>query len=134
MTDLHVDEQQPTIVQTGAELVQPLVDHAEKITRLENEVAKYDVELARRIGSLRDEITQEMNSRMTGHNERIDALAKRLDDLLALAEEVPEEVVEAPEEVAETVVPEVVEPKPEQKPENAPKGMLARRKAKHVRR
>lgn len=113
------------VIDTGNELIAPVVDHTEKLTRLEERQQQQESDFYRRISETEEQLRQAIEAGGQGMSERISALESKLEALLTKAEE------EAPEEVPDAV--EFGEPEVEQSPappEKMPRGIRARRKAR----
>lgn len=110
-----------TIVQSGGsdELVQPVVDHAERLTRMEERQARQEEEHARQL--------YEMESRI---NESVSARLSALEEAARAAAEAAAEAAAAPPEEAAATLEEEVEV-PHVAPEK-PRGMRRRRKARRA--
>lgn len=107
------------IVEKTNELVQPVVDHTEKITRIEERQAQHQEEMMRQLGTLEERL-----ARSTGS--QVEVLERRIAELEAKIAEAAEPVI--PDESVDLVLPEI-EPSPAP-PEKARSGMRHRRKAK----
>lgn len=112
---------QPVLETANDELVAPVIDHAEKITRIEERQAQHQVELARQLVELEERLR-------TASGSQIDSLMQRiagLEDKIAAS---AEENVGVPDESIELELPEVeASPAP---PEKIKQGLRHRRKAK----
>lgn len=113
------------VIDTGNELVAPVIDHTEKLAQLEAKTNQQESDFYRRISETEDQLRQAIEAGGQGMSERITALESKLEALLAKAEEVPEE--ELPNAVDFEVPPIEDSPAP---PEKMPRGIRARRKAR----
>jgi hypothetical protein len=104
------------IVQAPQELTQPVIDHAERIARIEQQQAEHAVRFAEAIAAAESRLREEMASRLAA----AEAAAARAAEA---AKEPPEEVADLVEEEVE--VPHVVK--------ETPRGIRGRRKAKRSR-
>lgn len=100
------------VVNVPQELTAPVVDHAERIARIEERQARRDEELAQQLAALEGRLSEGFNTRMSAYEA---AIAKAAEE----AEAAPEEVEELGEEEVE--VPRVQE---------RPRGIHGRRKAR----
>lgn len=96
----HTHPEQPTpptiplvtpVVNTGSELVQPVVDHGAKIATLEEKQSQYEDKLFSEISSVRSDLYSAIENSTSGWSERIAGLESRLEELLAKAAEIPAE-------------------------------------------
>ena len=114
----------PTVVtqpidQTGDALVTPIVDHTEKITRIEERQAQHQEEMIRQLSELEERLRTASSSQVEGLISRINALEEKL---TASAR------VEATPHSVEIVPPAIVtSPEPVEK---IRQGLIHRRKAK----
>lgn len=107
------------VVDAGSELTQPVVDHAERITRVEEQQARAQEDRFREMRELEERLLSASNSQVEGLREQIAALTARIE---AVPQEVPEE------ENVELELPDVdASPAP---PEKVRQGLRHRRKAK----
>ena len=98
------------VVNTGGEVVQPVIDHASKIATLEERQSQYDNKLFEEISKVRSDLSTAIEESTRGANERVAALENRLGELLARAAEVAtpsESTPAAPEVEVETPAPQV---------------------------
>lgn len=109
----------PTIVHNegGSELVQPVVDHAERLTRLEERQAQHEVDVMRRLDEAESRINESVSSRLSALEEAARAAAEAAAEAAAAPVEETEELAED-----EIDVPHVA---PEKR-----KGIRGRRKAR----
>lgn len=84
-------------MEENTELVAPVVDHAEKIARMEEREAAREAELNRSLESLRNDLFTRVDETSNGTSERLSALEARIKALLTKPE--PEQVEEQAEEV-----------------------------------
>lgn len=112
----------PVIEKTN-ELVAPVVDHTEKITRIEERQAQHQEEMMRQLSGLEERLASATGS-------QIDSLQRRIVELEAKIAETAAPVI--PDDSVELTLPEI-EPSPAP-PEKVRSGMrhrrLAKRKAK----
>lgn len=109
------------VIDTGNELTQPVVDHTEKITRLEERQAQMQEDRFREMRELEERLMSATASQAQGLQERIAALEAKI-------EAAATETAEVPEAGVEVVLPEVENsPAP---PEKIRQGMRHRRKAR----
>lgn len=107
-----------TIVQDAPdELVQPVIDHTERLTRLEERQAQHEVDVMRRLDEAESRINENVSSRLSALEEAARAAA-------AAAAEAAAAPVEETEELAEDEI-EVPRVAPEKR-----KGIRGRRKAR----
>lgn len=117
--------------QQTPELVQPVIDHTEKITRLEERQTQQEAELYRRLSETESQLRQAIEEGGRGASERIATLEEKLEGLLAKIEAAaaPAPAPEAPAAPPGGVdfeVPAIEEsPAP---PEKVQRGIRARRK------
>lgn len=114
--------------QSTPELVAPLVDHTEKITRLEERVTQQESDLFRRLNETESQLRQAIEEGGRGSAERIAALEEKLEGLLSKIEAAAPAPVapSAPAGGVEFEVPPIEEsPAP---PEKVQRGIRARRK------
>lgn len=108
------------VIDTGNELVAPVVDHAEKITRIEERQAQHQEEMFRELRGLEERLVTATGSQISRIEERISQVEGRI---AAQAEGAG-----VPDESVELTLPEVeASPAP---PEKIRQGMSHRRKAK----
>ena len=109
------------VVDAGSELTQPIVDHTEKITRLEEQQARMQEERFREMRELEERLLNATASQAQGLQERMAALEAKM-------EAAATETAEVPEAGVDVVLPEVEDsPAP---PEKMKQGMRHRRKAR----
>src|SRR6266699_220337 len=102
------------VVETGNELVAPVVDHAERVTRIEERQAQHQEEMLRQIGELETRLQNASGEQVTRLEARIAELEGRL------------EREAAPPESVELELPDVeTSPAP---PEKIRQGLRHRRK------
>ena len=101
-----------TAGETANALVEPVVDHTDRIRGLEERHGQLEGKLFDEIGRVRGEIESAINNSTSGWNERISGLENKLSELLAQASKVPEEAVEPVADVV-SKAPEVVVETPE---------------------
>ena len=107
------------VIDTGNELVAPVVDHTEKITRIEERQAQHQEEMMRELRGLEDRLVTATGSQVAAIEERMARLETRI-EAAASPDPVPESV--------ELTLPEVeASPAP---PEKIRQGLSHRRKAK----
>lgn len=107
------------IVEKAAELTQPVIDHTEKITRIEERQAQHQEEMLRQLSGLEERLANATGSQIDSLLMRI---AKLEDKIAATAEPV------IPDDSIELTLPEI-EPSPAP-PEKARQGLRHRRIAK----
>lgn len=107
------------IIEKTAELTQPVIDHTEKITRIEERQAQHQEEMMRQLSGLEERLASATGS-------QIDSLQKRIGELEAKIAESAAPVI--PDDSVELTLPEV-EPSPAP-PEKVRSGMRHRRIAK----
>lgn len=113
MGDDNVAPPVTTVVEGGKELTAPVVEHTERITRIEEHQAQQEEKLYRDLQSLREELANASSEQISGIHSRMDAIETKLSELLAKS---TEEVEEVPEGAVEMVTPEVqVNPEPPEK-------------------
>ena len=98
------------VVNTGGEVVQPVIDHAAKIASLEERQGQMDTKLFDAISEVRSDLYRAIEESTSGANERVAALEEKLGELLAKATEVvtpSESTPAAPEVEVETPAPQV---------------------------
>jgi hypothetical protein len=88
------------IVNTGSELVQPVVDHAAKITEIEGRQSAQEDRLMSQIGEVRSDIARMIEESSTGWQGRVSALEDKLAALLDKSEALTAPPVEAAVETA----------------------------------
>lgn len=110
------------------ELIAPVVDHTEKITRLEEKQTQYEEAIQRRIADLESQLRQAIEEGGRGAQERINSLEERINALLDKLEQAstPEPEPE-PEQGLEFNAPPIVEESPAP-PEKVLKGRRAKRR------
>jgi hypothetical protein len=125
----HEHEQPPAappivqpIVEASDELVAPVIDHAEKIVRIEERQAQHQREMIEQLAQLEERLLHASSS-------QIDGLMTRINDLESNTAKSTESAM--PDESIELELPEV-EPSPAP-PEKLKQGMRHRRKAKKLR-
>lgn len=139
-------EENKTIVNVPDNTVDHVVQHAERLTRLEDSQRGMYNQLTREIGDVRSELSQAIeharHEQVHVLEDRLNSLESKLDKLSEPIVEVPKKVVEEIEEAQEEaqeiesegaavkVVPEVET----QKQPPPPKGLRERRRAKHGKR
>ena len=105
------------VIDTGNELVAPVVDHTEKITRIEERQAQHQEEMIRQLGELESRLVTATSGQIAGIEEKIARLESKL------AESTP-----VPDESVELTLPDVeTSPAP---PEKIRQGLRHRRKAR----
>ena len=104
----------------SSDLTQPVVDHAERLARLEERYVQHEIDIGRRLDEMESRVNESVNARLAAVEE-----AAR-----AAAESAAEAVAEPPEEVEELAEDEIEVPRvaPEKR-----KGLRARRKARRNR-
>jgi len=111
---------QPVVETANDELVAPVIDHAEKITRIEERQSQHQVEMMRQLGELESRL-------VTATGSQVGALEQRIADLEGKIAANAENVG-VPDESIELELPEVeTSPAP---PEKMKQGMRHRRKAR----
>lgn len=110
------------VIDTGNELVAPVVDHTEKITRIEERQAQMQEERFREMRELEERLQSASASQVQGIMERIAALEAKIEAASASAEAEPEGAG------VELELPDVeTSPAP---PEKVRQGLRHRRKAR----
>jgi hypothetical protein len=109
------------IINAGEELTQPVIDHTEKITRIEERQAQHEVELLRQLTELEGRLQTATASQAQAIEERMARIEAKLEETAAAP-------IEAIPEAVDFDVPPIEEsPAP---PEKVKRGVRARRKAK----
>ena len=111
----------PPVQEANHELVAPVVDHAEKITRLEEHQARQEEEYGRQLIELEGRLSTATGSQVSALEEKIAALEAKIEASAAAP-------VEAVPDAVDFSVPDV-EPSPAP-PEKIRQGMRHRRKAR----
>ena len=111
------------VVETESQLTAPLIDHATRVTRVEERQAQHREEMIRQLAQLEERMATAASSQVESLRERIAGLEAKI---AASAEKV--ETVVTPDAVELTTLPDVA-PSPEP-PEKLRQGMRHRRKAK----
>jgi hypothetical protein len=118
------DEQPPQVVpvvQPANELIAPVVDHAEKITRIEEKQAQHEQELFRQLSELESRLSN-------ASKEDAERLYTRINELETKLEAMATKPAEELDEAVDFEVPPIEEsPAP---PEDMPRGRRAKRKAR----
>lgn len=104
----------------GSDLVQPVVDHAERLTRLEERQARHEEEVARRLAETESRVNESVSARLSALEEATRAAAAAA----------AEAAVAPPEEVEELAEDEVEVPRVHTE---KPRGIHGRRKARRNR-
>jgi hypothetical protein len=113
------------VIDTGNELVAPVVDHAEKITRLEEKQNQQEEAFYRRLSELQQELTTATGSQVAVIEERMSSIERKLDEMATPAADAVEDI---PDEAVEFAEPKVESsPAP---PEKLRRGIKHRRKAR----
>ena len=113
------------VVHAGEDLTDPVIQHTERITRIEEQQAQQQERMIRELGDLESRLRNATQEEAQSLYRRIDALEEKI---TALATKPVEEVEEAPGEAVEFVEP-AVEPSPAP-PEKERRGLRYRRKAR----
>lgn len=115
------------VVETGQQLVQPVVDHTEKITRIEERQAQQEEKLSRQLFELEDRLANASGERARQLEEKIAGLEAKLAEQATAPVEATEQ---APTDAVELAAPEVeASPAP---PEKLRKGMRHRKRARRA--
>jgi hypothetical protein len=113
------------VIDAGNELVAPVIDHAEKITHLEERQSQQEEAFYRRLSELQQELTTATGSQVAAIEERMAGIERKLEEMATPPAEAIEDV---PDEAVEFAEPEVESsPAP---PEKVRKGLRHRRKAR----
>ncbi len=121
----HATSQTPpvsTVIDTGDELTQPIIDHTEKITRIEERQAQHQEEMMRQLASLEERL-------MNASSGQVEGLRTRIGELEAKIESAPPEAP-IPESVTLTLPDVETSPAP---PERERHGLRHRRAARRKR-
>ncbi len=110
------------VIDAGSELVAPVVDHTEKITRIEERQAQHQEEMVRQLAGLEERLVTATSSQVAGIEERIVKLEEKI---AASAAASAEEIV--PDSVDMNLPDVEASPAP---PEKMRQGLSHRRKAK----
>ena len=113
------------VIEAGTELTAPVIDHTEKITRIEERQAQHEERLMRELGELESRLS-------TAREGEISSIREQISRLEAKMEEMVRPPVQAAEEVPETAV-ELAEPELEPSPappEKVRRGLRHRRRAR----
>jgi len=103
------------VVETGNELVAPVVDHAERVTRIEERQAQHQEEMFRELRALEERLQTASSSQVQGLMDRISHLEGKI-----------ETETHIPDESVELTLPDVeTSPAP---PEKIRQGLRHRRK------
>lgn len=113
------------VINTGDELTKPIIDHTEKITRIEERQAQHEEKLFRELSELESRVQNASQEKAEELYRRISEIEAKIEALATKPVEVAEE---APGEAVEFVEP-VVESSPAP-PENIRKGLRHRRRAR----
>ncbi len=116
----------PVIEAGEKELVAPVIDHTEKITRIEERQSRHEEDILRQIGELESRLSEASQSQANSIYERIAGLEGKLENLVEKAP--PEAPI--PESVELTLPDVETSPAP---PEKMRQGLSHRRKAKRKR-
>lgn len=142
MTDVSIPDATTTVVDTGGAALQPLVEHTERITKIEQEAIAREERLNSAIASTRDELMQALDSARTEQAAalqdkltRLEELQTKLEDLLTRSAPPAEPV--PPTGIPATPVTPVPAPEPEIEPpptkaDERPKGTRGRRHARRA--
>lgn len=123
--DVEVPQIVAPVVHAGEDLTDPVIQHTEKITRIEERQAQQEERLIRELGDLESRVRNASEETAQGLYRRISEIE---DKITALAEKPVEAAEDAPGEAVEFVEP-VVEPSPAP-PEKERRGLRHRRKAR----
>jgi hypothetical protein len=77
------------VIPPAPDVIQPVVDHAEKIGHMEERIAAQDANLFEQIGQVRSDLFSAIEESGRGVAERVTALEDKLASLLAKVEETP---------------------------------------------
>lgn len=120
----HTIETPPVIapvIDTGNELLQPVIDHTQRITEIEQRQARAAEETIQQIAQLEERLANASGNQFNEISERIARLESRLEEQIKPVEEIPEDGVEL-------AMPEVeASPAP---PEKVRRGLRHRRRAR----
>lgn len=109
------------VVETESQLTAPLIDHATRVTRVEERQAQHQQEMLRQLEQLEERMATAASSQVESLRERIAGLEEKIAANAIVAEKIPDAV-------ELTTLPDVA-PSPEP-PEKMRSGMRHRRKAK----
>ena len=113
------------VIEAGTELTAPVIDHTEKITRIEERQAQHEERLMRELGELESRLSTARDSEISAIREHIARVESKLEELARPVEQVPETVEDTAVELAEPEVESSPAP-----PEKVRRGIRHRKRAR----